>query len=412
MITNSNKRVELLAPAGNFEKLKIAIHYGADAVYLSGPDFSLRNFSDNFSMDELPAAIDMCHKNNVKVYLACNIYPRNSEQDSILEYLSFIGKINPDAIIISDPGVLMESVKHIPHIPIHLSTQSNTTNFTSVHFWEEQGAKRINLARELTLAEIKEIVSLSSIEIECFIHGAMCISYSGRCLLSSFMTGRHSNLGMCAHPCRYKYAVVEELRPGIYIPIAEDNHGSYLFNSNDLCLIHHMPELIEAGITSLKIEGRMKGIHYVASTVKTYREAIDTYYDNPTTFEVKDDWIEELNKISHRGYCTGFYFNDPVQISANFENSVTVEYRFVGKIIEHSDYHKVKVQIRNKINKGDTVDILSLNKPSRTSVIREILDEQGNELLFAQPNSQIFIKLDTDCSKNDLLRKSAESGEE
>jgi len=405
MKTENNKKVELLAPAGNFEKLEIAIHYGADAVYLSGPEFSLRNFSDNFSIKELPDAVNFCHKNNVKVYLACNIYPRNSEQSSILEYLSFVGKITPDAIIVSDPGILMESIRRIPHVPIHLSTQSNTTNYQSVRFWENQGVKRINLARELTLHEIKEIVSLCSIEIECFVHGAMCISYSGRCLLSSFMADRHSNQGMCAHPCRWKYAVVEELRPGIYMPFAEDNHGSYIFNSNDLCLIHHIPELIEAGIASLKIEGRMKGIHYVGSTVKTYREAIDSYYNHPNHFEIKTDWIEELNKISHRGYCTGFYFNDPAQTSANFENKTNEAYRFVGKVIGEIGHNKVNVHIRNKIHKGDPVDILSFKKPSRKATLMEILDYNGNVLSFAQPNTHVILILDTDCSKNDLLRK-------
>ncbi|MBW2180659.1 MAG: U32 family peptidase [Deltaproteobacteria bacterium] len=398
-------KVELLAPAGNFEKLDIAIHYGADAVYLSGPDYSLRNFSDNFSNEELPKAIDFCHQHNVKVYLACNIYPRNSEHDSFLEYLSFIGKMEPDAIIISDPGILMESASRIPHIPIHLSTQSNTTNYKSVLFWEKQGVKRINVARELTLTEIKEIVSLCSAEIECFIHGAMCISYSGRCLLSSFMTGRDSNRGMCAHPCRYKYAVVEELRPGIYMPVSEDSRGSYIFNSNDLCLINHIPEIIETGITSLKIEGRMKGIHYVASTVKTYREAIDSYYDNPQNFEVKKDWIDELNKISHRGYCTGFYFGDPVQTASNHKNSVNAEYLFVGKVIDKINHQKVSVHIRNKINKEDVLDILSIKNSSRQAKVIDMSDHKGNSISFAQPNSIVSIVLDAECSKNDLLRR-------
>ena len=405
MNSNNSNKVELLAPAGNFEKLEIAIHYGADAVYFSGPDFSLRNFSNNFAIDEIPSAVKFCHKNNVKAYIACNIYPRNIEQDSIVKYLSTIGDIGPDAIIISDPGILMESSKRIPHIPIHLSTQSNTTNYKSVLFWEKQGIKRVNLARELSLIEIKEIASLCSAEIECFIHGAMCISYSGRCLLSSFMAGRDSNRGMCAHPCRWQYAVVEELRSDLYMPIAEDNRGTYIFNSNDLCLIHHIPELIDAGITSLKIEGRMKGIHYVGSTIKTYREAIDTYYDNPQAYEVKTDWVEELNKMSHRGYCTGFYFDDPVQTTPNYENKSNEEYRFVGKVIEKTEQHKVKVQIRNQIHKGDMLDILSFKKPSRQTKLIDMLDDQGNPISVANPNSETFMVLDTDCSKNDLIRK-------
>lgn len=399
------EKVELLAPAGNFEKLEMAVHYGADAVYLSGPDFSLRNFSGNFSLEELPLAVDFCHENTVKVYVACNIYPRNFDHKAILEYLSFIGDLNPDAVIISDPGVLMDAAELIPHIPVHLSTQSNTTGYRSAHFWEKQGVKRINLARELSLREIKEIVSVCGIEIECFIHGAMCISYSGRCLLSSFMAARDSNRGRCAHPCRWKYAVVEELRPGEYMPIAEDNNGSYIFNSRDLCMIHHIPDIIEAGVASLKIEGRMKGIHYVAATVKTYREAIDAYYDDPKNCGVRNDWVEELNKISHRGYCTGFYFSDASQILPNVKNTINETYRFVGKVTEKINNTGIRVEIRNKLHAGDRVDILSPKIPSRPATVMDITDENGNSIPFAQPNSRVYIRLDAACSQNDLLRK-------
>jgi len=398
------KKVELLAPAGNFEKLEIAIHYGADAVYLSGPDFSLRNFSGNFSMDELPRAIDLCHKKNVKVYIACNIYPRNYEKDSMREYLTIIGTIGPDAIIISDPGVLLEASSRIPHIPIHLSTQSNTTNSQSVRFWEKQGVKRINLARELSLKEIGEIASLCSAEIECFVHGAMCISYSGRCLLSSFMTNRESNRGMCAHACRWNYAVVEETRPGKYMPVIEDNRGTYIFNSRDLCMIHHLREIIQSGVRSIKIEGRMKSIHYVASTVKTYREAIDSYYDHPNHFEIKQDWIDELNKISHRGYCTGFYFNDPLQVSPNFENTMNKAYRFVGKVIENQGPRRILVETRNMICNGSVVDILSVNQPSRRTKIIDMQDKSGKTVSIAHPNTHLTMILDIECSTNDLLR--------
>ncbi|MBW2366874.1 MAG: U32 family peptidase, partial [Deltaproteobacteria bacterium] len=317
MSTLGNKRVELLAPAGSFEKLEIAVHYGADAVYLAGKDFSLRNFSGNFTLDELFQAVKFARKRNVKVYVACNTFPRNHEQRAIAEYLDQLEKIDPDALIIADPGVLREAGSRLPHVPIHLSTQANTTNYASARFWESMGVSRVNVARELPLREIKEIADRCRCEIEAFIHGAMCISVSGRCLLSSFMTQRDSNRGMCSHPCRWQYAVVEQRRPEKYFPVAEDTHGTYVFNSQDLCMLSHIPEMVAAGIDSLKIEGRMKSVHYVAATVKTYREAIDAFYDNPQTYQVDKRWVAELSGISHRLYCTGFYFEDPEQISPN-----------------------------------------------------------------------------------------------
>jgi len=266
------RTIELLAPAGSFEKLETAIHYGADAVYLSGQNFSLRNFAGNFSMDELYRAVCLARLKNVRVYLACNIYPRNFEEAAIVEYLHQIGDLRPDAIIIADPGILLEARRIIPHIPVHLSTQANTTSRLSARFWESLGVARINVARELSLREIKEIADATPIEIEAFVHGAMCISHSGRCLLSSFMAGRDGNRGMCAHPCRWNYFLVEETRPGQYMPVLEDARGTYIFNSKDLCMIDHVSEMIEAGITSFKIEGRLKGINYLATVVKTYRE--------------------------------------------------------------------------------------------------------------------------------------------
>ena len=242
------KKVELLAPAGNFEKLEIAVHYGADAVYLAGKTFSLRNFSDNFTIDELQQAVAFARRQGVKVYVTCNIYPRNHEQKELIDYLNMLGDIGPDALIVTDPGTIMMASKTIPHIPLHLSTQANTTNYQSALFWQQLGIKRINAARELSLKEINEIVRHSHLEIEAFVHGAMCISYSGRCLLSNFMANRDSNHGECAHPCRWKYAVVEEFRPGHYLPIEEDHRGSYIFNSKDLCLIEHIPEMVASGV--------------------------------------------------------------------------------------------------------------------------------------------------------------------
>src|SRR5210317_748326 len=313
----SNK-VELLAPAGNFEKLEIAIHYGADAVYLGGQDFSLRNFSGNFSLEEIWQAVAYAHDRGVKVYVTVNVYARNEEQPLIAEYLEKLGAIGADGLILADPGVILTARELIPHIPLHLSTQANTTNYKTVEFWQQLDIRRVNVARELTLAEIKSITEQSHIEIEAFVHGAMCIAYSGRCLLSSFMANRHSNRGMCAHPCRWKYALVEELRDGEYMPIAEDDRGTYIFNSKDLCMIEHIPAMIDSGVSALKIEGRMKGINYLATVVKVYREAIDQYYQDPMGYAVQPAWLVELTRIDHRGFCSGFYFDDPQQTEADF----------------------------------------------------------------------------------------------
>ncbi len=404
-MTETPKKIELLAPAGNFEKLKIAVHYGADAVYLAGKEFSLRNFSKNFTVDELQQAVNFASGHGVKVYVACNIYPRNDEHKAIADYLNTLREIGPDAIIVADPGTFMTASKVIPQIPIHLSTQANTTNYQSALFWQELGAKRINTARELSLIEIKEIVLRSALEVEAFVHGAMCISYSGRCLLSSFMANRDSNRGMCAHSCRWKYAVVEELRPGQYMPIAEDDRGSYIFNSKDLCMIEHIPEMIESGIHSLKIEGRMRGINSLASTAKVYREAIDAYFENPAKYRVKKDWIDELGSISHRGYCTGFYFGDPSQISPSYENKKKPSHTFVGKVTENAALLGTKIEVNNKIFKGDVVEVLSRKGPAKQDKINAIFDQDGQSLLFAQPGSKVTIALNNDYAPYDLIRR-------
>ena len=399
------RKKELLAPAGNFEKLKIAIHYGADAVYLAGKEFSLRNFSENFTVDELQQAVNFARGHGVKVYVACNVYPRNDEQKAIADYLNTLGEISPDAIIVADPGTFMTASKIIPQIPIHISTQANTTNYQNALFWQELGAKRINVARELSLIEIKEIVLRCGLEVESFVHGAMCISYSGRCLLSSFMANRDSNRGMCTHSCRWKYAVVEELRPGQYMPIAEDDRGSYIFNSKDLCMIEHIPEMNASGINSFKIEGRMRGINYLASTVKVYREAIDAYFENPTDYNVKKDWVEELGSISHRSYCTRFYFGDPSQISPVYENKKNTSHMFVGKVTENAAQLGTKIEVRNKIFKGDVIEVLRRKGPVRQDKINAIFDHNGQPLSCAQPGSKVTIALNNDYVPYDLIRR-------
>ena len=399
------QKVELLAPAGNFEKLEIAIHYGADAVYLAGKEFSLRNFSQNFTFDELQHAVRHSQKHNVKVYVACNVYPKTNEQTSIEDYLFSLGEIGIDALIIADPGIFMTASKVIPQIPIHLSTQANTTNLRSVLFWQKLGIKRINLARELSLKELKEIALHCDIEIEAFVHGSMCIAYSGRCLLSSFMANRDSNRGMCTQSCRWKYAVMEELRPGQYMPIAEDDRGSYIFSSKDLCMIEHIPDIIDSGIVSLKIEGRMRSINYLASTVKAYREAIDSYYKNPGDYITQEEWLHELKAVSNRSYSTGFYFDDPNQILPAYENLIQRGQRFIGKVIGNSTKYGTKIDVRNKIFKGDTIQILNRKGPIKNDRIHAILDDRGQPLAFAQPGSMVFVEIDNSCHPNDLIRR-------
>ncbi len=405
-MTTIPKKIELLAPAGNIEKLETAIQYGADAVYLAGKEFSLRNFSGNFTDQELEQAIGFAHKTCVKVYLACNIYARNSEQDAIARYLEKVGRLNPDAIIIADPGIIMLATTIIPHIPIHLSTQANTTNYNTVQFWKQAGIKRVNLARELSLDEIREISTRSAIETETFIHGAMCISYSGRCLLSNFLTGRDSNQGQCTHPCRWSYSVVEEQRPGEYHPLLEDSRGSYIFNSKDLCMLEHIPELIDAGITSLKIEGRMKGISYLASVVKTYRQAIDSYTLDPEHYRLDPQWREELSRIYHRDYCTGFYFNAPDQTLPNYQNHRQgMIHGFIGKIIDASEEGRVTVAIKNKVSRGDTIEILTPSGPNPRTLVTGILDKNHKSIEHAQPNTCSTLEVETDTPLKGIVRK-------
>lgn len=396
---------ELLAPAGNFEKLEIAVHFGADAVYLAGKDFSLRNFSGNFTMDEMQQAIVFAHGNKVKVYVACNIFPRNHEQETIAEFLTSLGDMHPDAIIISDPGIIAMAKERIPQIPIHLSTQANTTNYNAARFWESQGIKRVNVARELTLPEIQTIAERSALEIEAFVHGAMCISYSGRCLLSSFMALRDSNRGMCCHPCRFNYAVVEEKRPGQYYELSEDNRGTYIFNSRDLCMIEHIPEMVASGISSLKIEGRMKGINYLASVVRVYREAIDAYTLDAISYQVQPEWVAELAKVSHREYCTGFYLGDPEQVSSNIDGRISAGLQFLAKVLKANGNGQVMVDVRNQLRRNDDIEIISAKGPVRTDSILRITNENYQEVDVVHPGSRAEITLGGDASPNDIIRK-------
>ncbi|HKK90697.1 MAG TPA: U32 family peptidase [Desulfobacteraceae bacterium] len=386
---------ELLAPAGNFEKLEIAVQYGADAVYLAGKEFSLRNFSGNFTMEELSRAVEYAHRSNVKVYLACNIYSRTHEQQAISTFLHDIGEIGPDALIAADPGIIHMARAILPRMDIHLSTQASTTSLSAVQFWEKLGIKRVNLARELSLDEIQAISSRTDVEIETFIHGAMCISYSGRCLLSSFLSGRDSNRGACSHPCRWKYSVVEEQRPGDFHPIMEDSRGTYLFNARDLCMIDHLPGLFQAGITSFKIEGRMKGLNYLASVVRTYRRAIDACSLDPENFSVAPQWRHDLAQVYHRSFSTGFYFNSPRETLPDYDNKRSGKiHNFIGRIVNQPDTDQMTIAVKNRVSVNDRIEIVPPGGRVETRRVIAVFNKKQEPVPHAQPNTESTLKVD------------------
>lgn len=399
------KRVELLAPAGNFEKLEVVLHYGADAVYLAGKMFSLRNFSDNFSLDEMASAIDLAHQHRAKAYVTINIYARNQDLNPLQAYIAEVSAMAPDAIIVADPAILTLVRRLAPGVAIHMSTQANTTNTASVRFWKRQGAVRINAARELSLEEIKQLASTGTMEIEAFVHGAMCMSYSGRCLLSNYLARRPSNQGMCCQPCRFRYAVVEETRPGQYFPVSEDNHGTYIFNSRDLCMLAHLPAMIASGAGALKIEGRMKGIHYAATAVKVYREAIDRYYTDPADFTLAPYWQGELDKITSRGYCTGFYLNDPQQVQPNDRRPQPPMQALAAKVLASTQSGKTQLDVRNQIRAGDAVEILTPEGPPLADRIGRIIDADGLRIPVANPGDRVAVELTHSVRRLDLLRR-------
>ncbi len=398
------KKIELLAPAGNFEKLEMALHYGADAVYLAGKDFSLRNFSDNFDLQEMKAAIDLSHRHSAKVYVALNIFARGRDLDPIAGYIEKLKSLPADGLIVADPAVIAMAKRIAPDIPLHLSTQANTTNPEAVRFWQAHDIRRINAARELSLDEIRRMAENDRVEIETFVHGAMCISYSGRCLLSNYMAGRPSNQGMCCQPCRFSYSVVEETRPGQHFPIAEDQRGTYIFNSKDLCMVAYLPQMIEANIRSLKIEGRMKGIHYVATAVKIYREAIDAYYDAPEGFGVRPHWLEELDKITSRGYGTGFYINDQSHSSQSDAPPQPPTYALAAKVLSTAGTNRAHVEVRNQIRLDGPVEIIKPRGPAISDKIGSIMNIEGQQVEVAQPGSRVTVGLANDCDRFDLLR--------
>lgn len=411
------RTVELLAPAGDLEKLKFALHYGADAVYIGGEIFGLRVASKNFSLDEMKEGVAFAHERGKKVYLTLNIIPHNDDIDQLDQYLEEIKDISFDAYILSDPGTFAAVRALRPDIDIHLSTQANTTNYRSAGFWHGQGVKRIILARELSFQEIEMIrqKTPTSLELESFVHGAMCISYSGRCLLSNYMAGRDANKGACSHPCRWEYHLVEETRPGEYYPVVEDETGTYFFNSKDLCMIAHIPQLIQSGLNSLKIEGRVKTAYYVATIVRAYRAAIDHYLNEGDAYTYNPEWLEEIKKASHRDFTTGFYLDKPGHKEQHYLNSSYIRgYDFTGVVKSYCSESKLAyVEQRNKMTVGDRIEIIGPNEKNTSFILEELFDQEMKPIMSA-PHAQqmLYIPVPFHVECMDILRKRKEESHE
>jgi Collagenase and related proteases len=406
------RKPELLAPAGSLEKLKTAISFGADAVYLGGSKLNLRAFADNFTDEELKEGVEYAHQRGKKVFVTINVFPHNEDLEGLEEYLENLYKLGVDAIIVSDPGIIMTAREVVPKLEIHLSTQANNVNWKSAIFWHKQGVKRIVLARELSLNEVKDLTERipESCEIEAFVHGSMCMAYSGRCVISNYITGRDSNRGQCAQPCRYKYYLVEEKRPGEYFPVFEDERGSYILNSKDLSMIKHIPELVHSGINSFKIEGRMKSSYYVAAIVKSYRQAIDAYFENPEGYEFQQKWLDNLMKVSHREYFTGFYFGDPNK--QKYETSSYVrDYDIVGLVREYDKTTRVAtIEQRNKVFEGDKVEVLRAIGDNFEISLDNMKNSKGEKILSAPSAQMIFtINTEIELQEGDMLIKNKES---
>ena len=404
------RKTELLIPAGSLDVLKTAVIYGADAVYLGGEAFGLRAKAKNFTNEEIMEGIKFAHDHGVKVYITANILAHNDDLAGVEEYFEELKTIRPDALIISDPGVFTIAKRVLPDMEIHISTQANNTNYGTYLFWHELGAKRVVSARELSLKEIKEIREHipEDMEIESFIHGAMCISYSGRCLLSNFFTGRDANQGACTHPCRWKYSVVEETRPGEYMPVYENERGTYIFNSKDLCMIEHVPEMIDAGIDSFKIEGRMKTALYVATVARTYRKAIDDYLENPEKYKANMEWYkEEIGKCTYREFTTGFYFGKPTSETQIYDSNTYVKnYIYLGTAEERDARGFAKIEQKNKFSVGETIEIMKPDGRNISALVCGIYTEEGESRESApHPKQVLYIDLDGEVEQYDILRK-------
>ena len=385
--------VELLAPAGNFEKLEAALRFGADAVYFGGKNFSLRAYGDNFTDEEILRAVEFTHKRGKKIYAAVNIFAHNSDVTAAADYLRFLESAGVDAALVSDLGIFSLAREVAPKLELHVSTQANVTNWRAVKFLSELGARRIVLARELTLDEISTIRKNCSAELEIFVHGAMCISYSGRCYLSKYLTGRDGNLGACTHSCRWKYSLVEEKRAGEYFAVEEDSRGAYVMNSKDLCLLPYLDKVLASGVDSLKIEGRMKSVNYVAGVVKVYRAAVDSYFENPAKFQIRAEWLEELEKVAHRPYTSGFFVRDGAPTEIYDTSKPKQAANFLG-IVRNFDAETMTatVEQRGKFEVGQAVEFLQPREKTFAQKISAMTDALGEEILTA-PHAQQIVKM-------------------
>ena len=405
------KKPELLVPAGSLEVLKVAVRYGADAVYIGGEAFGLRAKAKNFSFEDMKEGIAFAHEHGVKVYVTANIFAHNDDLKEAESYFTQLAEAGPDAVLISDPGMFLLARKYCPDLEIHISTQANNTNYMTYRFWWEMGAKRVVSARELSLEELKEIRANipEEMEIESFVHGAMCISYSGRCLLSNYFTGRDANHGECTHPCRWKYAVVEEQRPGEYLPVEENERGTYIFNSKDLCMIEHLSELLDAGIDSLKIEGRMKTALYVATVARTYRKAIDDLLESKEKYEANMSWYHrEIRQCTYREFSTGFYFGKPNEQSQIYDaNTYVSESVYLGCVEALDDRGFARIEQKNKFCVGDSIEIMKPNGENITTDVVEIWTSDGETRQSApHPQEVLFLNLSIKPEIGDLLRAS------
>lgn len=406
-------KIELLAPAGNMEKMKMALLYGADAVYLAGKGFGLRAYGGNFTREEMKEAVKYAHSMGKKVYVTVNIIPRNEDLEGMDDYLKFLQDIRVDAALISDLGVFSLARQVAPELPIHVSTQASSANWRTVKMWKDLGASRVVLAREVSLSEMADIRKKVDIELEVFGHGALCISWSGRCLLSNFFTNgkRQSNRGECIQACRFRYSVVEESRPGQYWPVEEDEHGTYVFNSKDLCMVDHVKELIEGGASSLKIEGRMKSVYYVAAVVSAYRKAIDAYYTEGENYKVRPEWREELEKVSHRPYTTAFAFQEPDHEAQEYEKSQPEQpYDFVGLILK-KDEETNQVQQRNHFKVGEVLEYLTPKGEVGNMTVEKLINKEGEEVEKApHPLEELTMEASVLLPAFTILRRKAHHG--
>ena len=401
---------ELLVPASSLEVLKVAVIYGADAVYIGGEVYGLRAKAKNFSKEDMIEGIKFAHDHGVKVYVTANILAHNGDLDGVREYFEELKEIKPDALIIADPAVFMLAKEICPDIERHVSTQANNTNYGTYKFWYDLGAKRVVSARELSLAEIKEIRANipDDLEIETFIHGAMCISYSGRCLLSNYFVGRDANQGECTHPCRWKYAVVEEQRPGEYLPVEENERGTYIFNSKDLCMIEHVPDLLSSGIDSFKIEGRMKTALYVATVARTYRKAIDDCMESEEKYLANLDWYkEQIAACTYRQFTTGFFYGKPSEESQIYDNNTyNIGYTYLGIAGPTDEAGYFEIEQRNKFSVGETIEIMKPNGDNIEVEVLGIKNEAGEDMESCpHPKQKLFIKLSVAPDEFDILRR-------